>query len=468
MTINEKRVSNNLHCWTCKKVKQKEDMIQSNASKFCIICCSGAPHKSRDDIEGPIEKYPKRLIKKIVLFKPAQVFILIIFTVYLGISIWGTTSFKEGLDIRNLVGSESYFYKFYDADQTLFGQSLVVSLNIQSEINYRQGSTFNDIESLITNVRNDYQVVDDFLISWLHSYRSSDVYANSTDDAFMVGLQIFLDTTEGNIFINDVMIDTAANSISASRCYIRILSMTSSTEQGNMMVRIRDIVNSSPLPVFAYSPSFILYEQYVQIVPQTLQTLGICVGVVFVVTAIFMPLPLVILLVTMTVVMIMVGVIGFIHFWGLTLSSVTMIQIIMCVGFCIDFSTHICHAFVQAGGTRNERVSQALHMAGGPIFNGAISTILGALMLAFSSSYIFISFLKIIFLVMVFGFVHAMFLLPVVLAYIGPHYTDDKAKTTTSNEKINLCKVHCEGKPPPEPAPDYPGAEKVTPQPDYP
>jgi hypothetical protein len=38
---------------------------------------------------------------------------------------------------------------------------------------------------------------------------------------------------------------------------------------------------------------------------------------------------------------------------------------------------------------------------------------------------------------MVFGLVHAMFLLPVVLAYIGPHYTDDKAKTTTRNENIN-------------------------------
>ena len=124
----------------------------------------------------------------------------------------------------------------------------------------------------------------------------------------------------------------------------------------------------------------------------------------------------------------------------------------MCVGFCIDFSTHICHAFVQAGGTRNERVSQALHMAGGPIFNGAISTILGALILAFSSSYIFISFFKIIFLVMVFGLVHAMFLLPVVLAYIRPHYTDDKAKATTRNENINLLiyvKFIVKGNPPP-------------------
>jgi predicted RND superfamily exporter protein len=107
----------------------------------------------------------------------------------------------------------------------------------------------------------------------------------------------------------------------------------------------------------------------------------------------------------------MVGVIGFIHFWGLTLSSVTMIHIIMCIGFCIDFSTHICHAFVQADGERNVRVSQALDLAGGPIFNGAISTIIGVLMLAFSTSYIFFSFFKVMFLVMVFGLIRVRVML---------------------------------------------------------
>ena len=471
MTINEKRVSKNLHFWTCLKVESKEQLRSKGASTCKVLCCSGSPHKNRDEIEGPIEKYPKRLVKRVVLSKRTQIVICVLFVIYLGFSIWGTTGFKEDLDIRDLVGSDSYYYDFYDTDQTSFSQSLTVSLTIQNMVDYKLQSTVDQINSLVSNVRNDSQVLDDFLLSWVHSYRSSAAYDESSDAAFIGGLQGFLATTSGNVFINDIVIDTTSNSITTSRLHIRTLSITSSTEQANMMVRIRDIVNSSPLPVFAYSPLFIFYEQYVQIVPQTLQTLSICVGVVFVVTAIFMPLQLVILLVTMTVVMIMVGVIGFIHFWGLTLSSVTMIHIIMCVGFCIDFSTHICHAFVQAGGTRNERVSQALHMAGGPIFNGAISTILGALILAFSSSYIFISFFKIIFLVMVFGLVHAMFLLPVVLAYIGPHYTDDKAKVTTRNENINLLiyvKFIVKGNPlPPEPAPNYPGAEKVTPQPDH-
>jgi len=425
MTINEQRVSKNRHFCTCLKVESKDQLRSNGASKWKVFCCSGSPHKHRDEMESPIEKYPKRLVKQVVLFKPTQIVICVLFMLYLGLSIWGTAGFRDDLNIEDLAGSDSYYYDFYDTDQTSFSQSLTVSLTIQNVVDYNLQSTFDQINSLVSNVRNDNQVLDDFLLSWIHSYRSSAAYDNSSDASFIGGLQGFLATTSGNLFINDVVIDTTSNSITASRLHILTSSITSSGDQADMMVRIRDIVKSSPLNVFAYAPEFVFLEQYAQIVSQTLQTLSISVCLVILVTAIFMPLPLVILLVTITVVTILLGVVGFVHFWGVTLNSMTMIQIIMCVGFCIDFSTHICHAFVHADGPRNVRVSQALDKAGGPIFNGAISTIIGVLVLAFSTSYVFFSFFQVIFLLVIFGLAHSFFLLPVILAYIGPEYKDD-------------------------------------------
>jgi len=426
MTINEKRVSKHLHFWTCLKVESKDQLRSDGASKCKVLCCSGSPHKHRDEMESPIEKYPKRLLKQVVLFKPTQIVICVLFMLYLGLSIWGTAGFRDDLNIEDLAGSDSYYYDFYDTDQTSFSQSLTVSLTIQNMVDYKLQSTFDQIDSLVSNVRNDSQVLDDFLLSWIHSYRSSAAYDDSSDAAFTEGLQDFLSTTSGNLFINDVFIDTTLNSITASRLHILTSSITSSGDQADMMVRIRDIVKSSPLNVFAYAPEFVFLEQYAQIVSQTVQTLSISVCFVILVTAIFMPLPLVIVtMVIVTVVTVLLGVAGFVHFWGLTLNSMTMIQIIMCVGFCIDFSTHLCHAFVQADGPRNVRVSQALDKAGGPIFNGAISTVIGVLVLGFSTSYVFFSFFQVIFLLVIFGLAHSFFLLPVILAYIGPEYKDD-------------------------------------------
>ena len=112
------------------------------------------------------------------------------------------------------------------------------------------------------------------------------------------------------------------------------------------------------------------------------------------------------------------------HFWGLALSAITTVQIILSVGFCVDFTVHISHAFMTATGkNRNERVMAALEKLGVPILNGAFSSILGILMLAFAGSYIFKSFFKTMLLVIVLGLAHSLLLLPVVLSFIGPRRT---------------------------------------------
>ena len=98
-----------------------------------------------------------------------------------------------------------------------------------------------------------------------------------------------------------------------------------------------------------------------------------------------------------------------------------------------------------------------LDMAGGPIFNGSVSTIIGVLMLAFSTSYIFFSFFKVMFLVMVFGLIHSIFLLPVILAYIGPQYKDD-ANISTFQLDLQTGRLSSSGKTSPGPLPEYPGA----------
>jgi hypothetical protein len=95
-----------------------------------------------------------------------------------------------------------------------------VSLTIQNVVDYKLPSTVGQINSLVSNVRNDSQVLDDFLLSWVHSYRSSIAYNDSSDAVFIGGLQGFLATTSGNVFINDVVIDTTSNSITASRLHI--------------------------------------------------------------------------------------------------------------------------------------------------------------------------------------------------------------------------------------------------------
>ena len=95
------------------------------------------------------------------------------------------------------------------------------------------------------------------------------------------------------------------------------------------------------------------------------------------------------------VVLTLVNVGGFIHFWGLTIDTVSCTNIIISIGLCVDYSAHIAHAFLANQGSRNERVKTALTEIGPAVFNGGFSTFLAFVLLAGSKSHVFTVFFKV-------------------------------------------------------------------------
>ena len=84
------------------------------------------------------------------------------------------------------------------------------------------------------------------------------------------------------------------------------------------------------------------------------------------------------------------------HFWDLTINTVTAVILILSIGLAVDYCAHIAHFFKTCQlPTRQERVSEALSSAGVAVFNGGFSTFLAFVLLSISSSYIFSSFFKV-------------------------------------------------------------------------
>ena len=61
-------------------------------------------------------------------------------------------------------------------------------------------------------------------------------------------------------------------------------------------------------------------------------------------------------LVVLAVLLVDVYLVGLIHFWGLTIDTVSCTNIIISIGLCVDYSAHIAHAFMSCTGSRKERV----------------------------------------------------------------------------------------------------------------
>ena len=73
--------------------------------------------------------------------------------------------------------------------------------------------------------------------------------------------------------------------------------------------------------------------------------------------------------------------------WKVNLDPISMITIIMSIGFSVDFSAHITYGYVSSPSyyTAQEKTVNALERLAWPVFQGAISTILGGYRIGFCS-----------------------------------------------------------------------------------
>ncbi|KAL5012271.1 hypothetical protein ScPMuIL_010822 [Solemya velum] len=419
MTLHEQRVKSDRHSLTCKKVETKEEMEAKGMSKLRILLCAGSKPTTRADVQNPIEKYVSDFFVRVVLWEPARFMILLLFTTYIGIGVWGSLYFQEGLLLEQLTSEDSHFYKHAVWNFELYKPEMTMNFVITKPVSYVDPSTMKEMNRLMQEATSGEFIPDDLILSWYQAYRLSSQFDNSSDAAFARNLKRFVEANP--LFLNDVSFSEDGNSVVGSRVYYRTSGADTIIDFREVMITLRKLADESPLPVIAFSPIFIYIEQIVAIVPQTVQNLSIALGSIMLVTIFMIPHPVMVLLITMSVASILVGLVGFMHLWGLMLSSITMIEIIMCIGFSVDYSSHIVHAYMQAeGDSRNQKVKLAIQRVGGPVFSGVFSTFVGVLMLLFANSFIYLSFFKVISIVLALGLTHALIIIPVVLTFIGP------------------------------------------------
>lgn len=150
----------------------------------------------------------------------------------------------------------------------------------------------------------------------------------------------------------------------------------------------------------------------------TLPFQEVCSSVAFMIgiALLLIPHPACAIWVTLAIASIDLGIIGYMTLWGLNIDTISMVTIIMSIGFSVDFTAHIAYAYVaNIHEAPDERIRNALGTLAWPVLQGGISTLIGVIVLADLNSYMVVSFFKTVFLVIVFGLLHALVFLPVLL-----------------------------------------------------
>lgn len=195
-----------------------------------------------------------------------------------------------------------------------------------------------------------------------------------------------------------------------------------------MVKDLRRICTEAPINVTVFHPYFVFFDQFELVRPIAIQSMWLGAVIMFIITYFFIQNILCALCVAFCVVSIGVGVAGYMALWDVNLDPISMINLIMCIGFSVDYTAHICIAYMSSKGPRpSNRVRDALFSLGMPIVQGASTTILGCIGLLLARSYIFLVFFKMIFLVIFLSAMHGLFLMMVLLSLFGPgSWTSEK------------------------------------------
>ena len=353
--------------------------------------------------------------------RPFKIFLLHVYLAYLAIAIWGCVNVSQGITLDRLAGDGSYVADYYDQDIKYFREyGPVVSVVIHKEIDTWNKTERDEIDNLLKQFEaSEYFHGKDVTSAWTRDFTAfvGGNFVESSNFSFL--LNYFLLSYPHHKI--DIVRDSSGK-VEYSRFFVYSNDTVTSVREGSMMSTAREIADSHlNLNVTVFHPAFIFYDQYLEVWPNTRQNLLIATAAIFVVSLFLIPHPVCSLWVTFRIVSICTGVIGYMTWWGVNLDTISMINIIICIGFCVDFSAHITYAYVSAeGDTGNQRMRNALHAIGYPIAQGALSTILGVFALAFSASYIFRTFFKTMFLVLSLGAFHGLLIIPALLSIMGP------------------------------------------------
>ena len=413
----------------------------------CLVCVRVKTLSNGDDEEGEdslgkfMLRYANFLMKTWV-----KALVIVVFLGFFGGMAYSASKLEQEFDYEELLPSGSYVADFWSAYNEYTG-----IFGFYPEIFFRgvdqsDESIQKQMQEYVDDLVNMTYVTNKPTYFWLRDFKKF-VASNGIESlTFADQLDKFLEnSTYSQLYKNDI-VRAEDGSIITSRTYISLDQVTEEvTNQIDAFEGQKAVSASQPLnqkvedwAFFTFESLYYIWRFYAKAFYALLLTTLFGITAVSTIGLLFIPHWSAILFLTPFITILYVDLLGFLQLAGISINAVSYLALVMSIGLLVDFLLHIMLRYYESKELTPEgKVKDTLETIGSSVLIGGISTFLGVIPLAFSTSVIFftifISFLGLITI----GLTHGLIFIPVVLSILGPNVVLDLSVKKKTGEGKN-------------------------------
>ena len=245
---------------------------------------------------------------------------------------------KEGLEMNRTARYDSEIAMYFKAEDKYFGvMNRRIHLVITDDnLDFGDATGQDNILKLLDNI-NGLPLIngdEDLREDWLSIYLKR--CKKRRKSSFKTNLLTCLRRYASKLPLRlNVKLSDDKSRIIATRFMFQSENITSAIMDMNLTKSLRQVADESSFNITVFSPIFPLVDQYLQVWSNTILSLGISLGVVLLVTFLLIPNIKACILLSFTISSTIIQVGGFMVLSDINLDVVSMIELIMCIGFSV-------------------------------------------------------------------------------------------------------------------------------------
>ncbi|GMT09974.1 hypothetical protein PFISCL1PPCAC_1271 [Pristionchus fissidentatus] len=376
--------------------------------------------------------------------------------VFWATAVYGIVNIQTDLSVQKLALPNSRLVHFKNEYDKSLKAMQTYAVIVSNPGDLRDPTQIEQIKNMVHTYENaSYAFGEKSTFFWLRPYEEFlQFYSSDGEDEELSfsykNIPAFLDNDMYQYYRGTLRINETACELNEPECIDKFLFSTGFTtlvrfnEMYPLIAEWRVIAAKFPsLNITAYTERSNFADQSVSLEPviwETLYSEVICMGISFLV---FIPDLISITSAMFSLISVNLGVFGFLALWGVGIDPFSMASLLMSIGFSVDISAHISyHYYENKAPNPRAKMEETLVEIGWPTIQGAVSTLFALSPIMIKPSYLGMVFLKTVFLVTLFGLIHGLVILPVLLNFFTSVFRRNQVHQSDSTESVTGIAPH--------------------------